>query len=87
MPVVDLGNGAFAIVCGSRRRRSCSWCGRGSVTKLCDFPVARGRTCDAGMCDACATNIAHEVDYCPKHKHERPAALQAELNLGGSDAS
>jgi predicted amidophosphoribosyltransferase len=61
-----------AILCGRSRRQTCRFCHNGYVTKLCDFPVAKGKTCDAGMCEACATNVAHEVDYCPNHKHQQP---------------
>jgi hypothetical protein len=93
MPVVDLGNGVTAWVRGTRRKKDiCRFCRNRYVTKLCDFPIPVGdvghkRTCDAGMCDQCATPIAHEVDYCPNHKSKRPAAQQTVLPLEGSDAS
>jgi hypothetical protein len=60
------------ILCGSSRCARCKFCNDGYVTRLCDFPVAKGKTCDAGMCARCATGIAHEVDYCPTHKNEAP---------------
>ena len=81
MPVIDLGDGIKAFVCTKGRRDRCRFCHNQYVTKLCDFPTGRGRTCDAGMCDRCATAVAHEVDYCPRHKHERPAAQQTALAL------
>jgi succinate dehydrogenase/fumarate reductase-like Fe-S protein len=51
------------------------------VSKLCDFPVAKGKTCDAGMCGSCATNIGPDQDYCPTHKDQKPAAQQGVLFL------
>lgn len=81
MPVIDLGDGVKAFVRTKGRRSVCRFCGNQFVTKLCYFPTGKGRTCDAGMCDKCATPIAHEVDYCPTHKHQRPAAQQSVLAL------
>jgi len=57
----------------------CPICRNQPVTKLCDFPVGKGKTCDAKMCDRCATQVSiaveagkvglvDTVDYCPKHK-------------------
>lgn len=82
----EVVNGGLAfpggmIVCGRGRRKQCKWCGRRPVTKLCDYPVGHGRTCDAEMCDECATHIAHETDYCPKHRDSKPPAQQ--MTLGG----
>jgi hypothetical protein len=65
------GNVTF-ILCGRRRHQPCKFCHERAVEKLCDYPVAKGKTCDAGMCAACATNIAPELDYCPTHKHQAP---------------
>ena len=65
---VDLGNGVTAIVCSKGDRRSCK-CGRRS-TKLCDYPLRgkkQGRTCDAPLCDRCATSVGRDKDYCPAH--------------------
>ena len=74
MPWVDLPGGGHAHICvrGQRSKR-CAFCSNGYVEKLCDFPVGKGRTCDAGMCAKCATAIARETDYCPKHKGHQPA--------------
>jgi len=61
------------ILCGRSRRQSCKFCSTGYVTKLCDFPtVGRSKTCDAGMCSKCATNVRLDLDYCPNHKHQAP---------------
>ena len=92
MPIVNLGNGVAAFVCGGRQKKTlCRFCRTRSSTKLCDFPVAVGdvghkRTCDAPMCDQCSTSISYEVDYCPNHKSKRPAAQQSVLPLEDSDA-
>ncbi len=67
------------ILCRHGRRQMCKHCGRNPVSKLCDYPVAPGKTCDFPMCARCATNIAHEVDYCPKHKDVKPPAQQLDL--------
>jgi hypothetical protein len=70
------------ILCGRRRRQPCKFCHERPVEKLCDFPVAKGKTCDAGMCAVCATSIAHEVDYCLTHKNQKPGPQQTSL-FGG----
>ncbi len=69
-------NGHVIIFCGRSRRQRCKFCHQGFVAKLCDFPVAPGKTCDAGMCDQCATRVASEVDYCPIHKGQQPGPQQ-----------
>jgi hypothetical protein len=53
------------------KKKTCPFCKRGSVSKLCDFPVGNGKTCDAEMCDQCATLRGHyTVDVCPIHKSQ-----------------
>lgn len=32
--------------------------------------IGGGKTCDAAICDVCATNGGKDIDYCPRHKHE-----------------
>jgi len=59
-----------AILCRSGRRPRCKFCNTGVATKLCDHPVLNG-TCNAPMCDRCATNIGPEMDYCPLHTRHR----------------
>ena len=63
------------IICSRGRKRlpPCKFCqvNGGKVVpsnKLCDFPVGHGKTCDAPMCDAHATNLGTDVDVCPIHK-------------------
>jgi len=58
-------------------KEQCRFCGR-PATKLCDYPVGewvsphmvkeygKRMTCDAKMCDRCATNLGYEMDFCPK---------------------
>lgn len=72
---IQLPGGGYAIVRTSGRRSRptvCQFCKVRFITKLCDKKVGASlfhtRTCDAGMCDECATNVAPEVDYCPDHK-------------------
>jgi hypothetical protein len=59
-----------AIICSRATRRApCKYCGA-PHTKLCDYPVERNGkpgTCDIRMCDRCATNGGHEIDYCRPH--------------------
>jgi hypothetical protein len=68
--MIDFGDGTTAIVCTrGRRQKPCRWCGR-PHTKLCDFPLSgakAGKTCDAPMCDRCATSVGPNLDYCPPH--------------------
>lgn len=80
MPFIDLGNGNWAhINMGRQRRKRCSFCSLGWGDKLCDFPVGPdGKTCDRSMCNRCATTIAEDVDYCPRHKGQ---AAQGALAL------
>jgi hypothetical protein len=67
---------AVGFACGRGGPQTCKFCMKTNrhrpVTKLCDFPVGQGRTCDAGMCSDCATKIREEVDYCPVHKGLKP---------------
>lgn len=62
----------------------CSYNYRENEGKLCDFPVAEGKTCDAAMCRSCAvtlggqeTDIGHgmkkmndTIDLCPIHREK-----------------
>jgi hypothetical protein len=71
----------LGIACSrGQRRPRCSvpGCGRYS-TRLCDFRLRTGRTCDARLCDAHrgSASGAPDVDHCPPHR--RLAAAQLEL--------
>ena len=59
---------ASAFVCGPARRCRC---GR-PATKECDWkvPARKSGTCDAPLCDSCATAPAPEKDLCPRHAEE-----------------
>lgn len=55
------------IVCsGGRMARSTCSCGN-KVTRLCDWKVGQGRTCDTGMCGQCTTSPAKDKDLCSGH--------------------
>lgn len=73
---IRLPCGAGAIVCGSfPQEKHCVACGTFS-TRLCDFPLPGGRTCDAPMCDTHAVRVGPNRDMCPQHKpRETQAAL------------
>jgi hypothetical protein len=64
-----------ATVCGGHRmRKRCAFCSTGYVEKLCDFPVGRRGTCDAGICTRCAKSVGPDRDFCPRHaKAELPS--------------
>jgi hypothetical protein len=70
MPCVPVAGG-FAIVCGGRRAKRCTYCG-GEGTQLCDAKLLtgprRGRTCDVPMCKACTFSPRAAVDYCRDHR-------------------
>jgi hypothetical protein len=56
-----------AIVCSRERRKGCASCGRPS-TKLCDFDIGGGKTCDRAMCDQHAKRVGPNRDYCSQHQ-------------------
>jgi hypothetical protein len=64
---VKLPQGGFALVrYAPSRPKKCRWCAyHGS--RLCDFPVGDGKTCDAPMCGKHARRIDDKTDYCPDH--------------------
>ena len=68
---VTLPGGFTAIVCGVRGASKCSEQGCNSPhTKLCDFPLSAGRTCDRKLCDRYAIKVGPDRDYCPEHDEE-----------------
>lgn len=68
----------WARVCSTPRL--CWFCREKAVSRLCDFPIGNGKTCDAKMCSTCATQgvksvtprKSKPVDYCPTHKGRLP---------------
>lgn len=73
---IVLPNGDVGIVCRSgRRRRTCFVCA-GKESRLCDFPVANGRTCSRSLCARHAIRakrpgVKSEIDFCPEHWERR----------------
>ena len=69
MPCEIKGN---MIICsrGARRAPKCSFCEKVS-TKLCDYPIEKGRTCDSPICDEHAKHHSPNVDTCPRHPSMR----------------
>ncbi len=48
----------------------CRTCAAPGDSFLCDFPMPKGRTCDAHLCEQCATEIAPDTHYCKAHLAE-----------------
>lgn len=48
-------------------------------SKLCDFPLGNGKTCDKPICNFHATSGGKNIDYCPDHKHAAPQSLFPEV--------
>ncbi len=68
---VKLPNGGYAIVKLSRTPpKKCSVCSAPRADKLCDFPIAEGKTCDSALCNNCAVRVGTDLDYCPKHPND-----------------
>lgn len=67
---VKLPGGGMALVRHAHRRIApCRYCAA-QGTRLCDFPVLRGLhkgTCDAPLCERCATRISSDRDLCRAH--------------------
>lgn len=62
---------------GRKKVDLCAFCWkldglRQLATKLCDFPVDKGKNCDKPMCHKHATNGGKNIDYCPEHKDAAP---------------
>lgn len=77
----DMPGGGFAIICSRGKRERCQFCGA-SASKQCDFPVERkGKqtTCDAWMCNRCATPQGPNLDYCPPHERNKVKIMEARL--------
>jgi hypothetical protein len=77
---IQLPNGCFAIVCGTRYAGPKERCACGKVaTLLCDWKVKgkRSGTCDTPICRHCTYSPAPEKDLCKSHTAEwksRPKA-------------
>jgi hypothetical protein len=65
---VKTPDGGLAVVCSPGRRARCSACGELGATLLCDGPPPSGtrrKTCDARLCQSCATHTGRDRDLCP----------------------
>jgi len=64
---VTFPGGVTAIVCGVRRPK-CKSCGRPAKLE-CDWkiPTRKSGTCDAAICERCATSVGPDKDLCPTH--------------------
>jgi hypothetical protein len=68
---VKLPNGSHAIVCGQRpKRKRCEKCGANWATRLCDWKLGVGKTCDVALCVGCTSAPAQDKDLCPDHAAE-----------------
>ena len=61
--------GEWAILCGSVKFEACVACGE-IASKLCDWKLDSGKTCDAPLCDSHAKPVAKNRDLCPGHAQE-----------------
>lgn len=64
--LTQIGDGV-AFVCGN----SIAACACNYVaTALCDYPMGKGRTCDAPLCERCRVRqggALRDIDFCPPH--------------------
>lgn len=75
-----------AHVCSrGRRGKPCKSCGAPG-TRQCDAPLfgaKAGKTCDAWMCERCATRTGPNTDLCPAHASEARRRAAADAWLSG----
>lgn len=71
--VYQFPDGGKAIVCGSKKALppACSTCGR-PCSILCDFPVAKGKTCDKPACETHSKQVGPDAHFCEQHKNAKP---------------
>ncbi len=60
------GGGGTVIVCGRGKRKQNCACGY-TGTRLCDWKIGAGKTCDKPMCPKCTYEPAEGKDLCPAH--------------------
>lgn len=77
MPCKPLPGGGYACSRGTSRG-PCSSCGYVIASKLCDYRLTNGKTCDRKLCSHCAVKRAPTVDYCPAHARMADAAAAKE---------
>lgn len=69
-PLLDEHGNVIGRVQAWEETKLCSACKSRRHTKLCDFALTgkkAGQTCDAPLCDRCATRVGPNRDYCPAH--------------------
>jgi hypothetical protein len=72
------GGGGTVIICtgrGAKRKPNCA-CGY-TGTRLCDWKIGGGKTCDTPICPRCTFEPAEDKDLCPKHAAEWKRRLAA----------
>jgi len=67
------------------RNHYCKTCGR-VATLQCDYPTrtraGKARTCDAWICQGCATEVGPDRHHCPPHQRQHEAwAAKADEQL------
>lgn len=80
MPCDVRGN---MIVCSRTPKKHCAYCDRDS-SKLCDYKLKSGKTCDSPMCAIHTWSPEPDKDYCRHHREkieapERAAKRAAEI--------
>lgn len=81
---INYGRGNRGKLMKCKFCKFCNYNYRQNEGKLCDFPVAEGKTCDAAMCGSCARSLgaqrtrlgttdftrADSIDVCPIHRDQ-----------------
>lgn len=81
---IEIGGVRAIVRMSGKPPRMCAFCKVKYSTKLCDFALRNTSTggpdvqatCDAPMCDDCATSVGANRDYCKFH---RPKETQETL--------
>ena len=63
--LIRLDNGDTAFMCGTDLGPQCE-CLR-FADNLCDYPIAKGKTCDRNLCEDHTHEIAPNLHYCADH--------------------
>lgn len=58
--------GGTIIICGRGKRKPSCKCGY-TATRLCDWKLGGGRTCNAKLCPKCTHEPAEGKDLCRQH--------------------
>lgn len=71
--ITILPDGSYAIVSREPRSQQCTICKRSiKEWNLCDFVIGTV-TCNAVLCQPCASHNGPDSHYCPKHAAMMPA--------------